>query len=288
MRHPMKWENEEQPTGVFLGGPEAESLDLMRMPAAVRRLDRLSLPGTTPGLADAARTLMAVRAALDGFTVDSSPALFPLSGLDEAAVALLDDALGEGEVGIVVSGASEYQIQESVLPGVWRVKTFALAGGPAGALAGDHIEVADVPGVVRAAALGGTRAQLEIGDPPEGCMNVMPVLAELRARTAAYVQGDRNHVISFTLFPMNETDMAFLKLTLGMGPVQAVSRGYGTCRVTLTGQRHVWSVQYLNAMDTVILDTMEIGDVPVALSAADEDFQDSAERLGEILEAYFQ
>ncbi|WP_211103824.1 hydrogenase expression/formation protein [Skermanella pratensis] len=284
----MKWENEEQPTGVFLGGPEAESLDLMRMPAAVRRLDRLSLPGTAPGLADAARILMAVRAALDGFTVDSPPALFPLSGLDQAAVALLDDALGEGEVGIVVSGASEYQIQESVLPGVWRVKTFDIAGGPAGNLAGDHIEVADVPGVVRAAAQGGTRAHLDIGEPPEGCMNVMPVLAELRARTAAYVKGDRNHVISFTLFPMNETDMAFLKRTLGLGPVQAVSRGYGTCRVTLTGQRHVWSVQYLNAMDTVILDTMEVGDVPVALSAADEDFQDSAERLGEILEAYFQ
>ncbi|QQP91047.1 hydrogenase expression/formation protein [Skermanella sp. TT6] len=284
----MKWENEEQPTGVFLGGAETESLDLMRMPAAVRRLDRLSLPGTAPGLSDAARILSAVRAALDGFTVDSSPALFPLTGLDEAAAALLDDALGEGEVGIVVAGTSEYQIQESVLPGVWRVKTFALADGPAGALAGDHIEVADVPGVVRAAALGGTRARLEIGEPPEGCMNVMPVLAELRARTAAYAQGDRNHVISFTLFPMNETDMAFLKRTLGLGPVQAVSRGYGTCRVTLTGQRHVWSVQYLNAMDTVILDTLEIGDVPVALSAADEDFQDSAERLGEILEAYFQ
>jgi hydrogenase-1 operon protein HyaF len=41
-------------------------------------------------------------------------------------------------------------------------------------------------------------------------------------------------------------------------------------------------------MDTIILDTLEVGDVPVSLCAADEDFQDSAERLGEILEAYFQ
>jgi hydrogenase-1 operon protein HyaF len=87
---------------------------------------------------------------------------------------------------------------------------------------------------------------------------------------------------------MNEVDMAFLKQTLNLGPVQAVSRGYGTCRVTLAGQRHVWSVQYLNAMDIIILDTLEVGDVPVSLCAADEDFQDSAERLGEILEAYFQ
>jgi hydrogenase-1 operon protein HyaF len=40
-------------------------------------------------------------------------------------------------------------------------------------------------------------------------------------------------------------------------------------------------------MDPVILDTLEIGDVPVAVTAANEDFEDSAERLAEILEAYF-
>jgi hydrogenase-1 operon protein HyaF len=142
--------------------------------------------------------------------------------------------------------------------------------------------------VVRAAAARGTLERLEIGPAPAGCMNVMPVLAELRSRTASHQPGDRNHVISFTLLPMNEIDMAFLKGTLGLGPVQAVSRGYGTCRVALTGQRHIWSVQYLNAMDTIILDTLEVGDVPVALIAAEEDFQDSAERLGEILGAYFQ
>jgi hydrogenase-1 operon protein HyaF len=40
-------------------------------------------------------------------------------------------------------------------------------------------------------------------------------------------------------------------------------------------------------MDTPILDTLEIGDVPAAVCAANEDFVDSAERLGEIIEAYF-
>ena len=284
MRHPMKWEDEEQPTGVFLGGASAEAVELFQMPPAVRRVDRLTLPGAAAGLQDVASLLEQVREALCRFAAGTEPVLFPLAHLDEAALALLDDALGEGEVGMIVSGAAEYQIQESVLPGVWRVKTF----GPAGKAISDHLEVAEVPSVVRAATLGATRPGLIIGEPPAGCMNVMPVLAELRARTAAYHPGQPNHVISFTLLPMNEVDMDFLKQTLNLGPVQAVSRGYGTCRVTLTGQRHIWSVQYLNAMDTIILDTLEVGDVPVALRAADEDFQDSAERLGEILEAYFQ
>jgi hydrogenase-1 operon protein HyaF len=81
--------------------------------------------------------------------------------------------------------------------------------------------------------------------------------------------------------------MAFLQQVLGDGPVQLVSRGYGHCKVTATGARNVWSVQFFNAMSTIILDTLEIGDAPAAARAADEDFHDSAERLREIHEAYF-
>ena len=95
-------------------------------------------------------------------------------------------------------------------------------------------------------------------------------------------------MINFSLLPMNEIDMQFLQQTLGDGPVQLVSRGYGACKVTATGARNVWSVQFFNAMDTIILDTLEIGDTPAAACAADEDFHDSAERLREIYEAYFR
>ncbi|MFN5452680.1 hydrogenase expression/formation protein, partial [Bradyrhizobium sp.] len=82
-------------------------------------------------------------------------------------------------------------------------------------------------------------------------------------------------------------DMVFLQQTLGNGPIQLVSRGYGTCRVLATGIRNVWSVQFFNAMDTIILDTLEVGGVPVVALAASEDFEDSAERLQQIIEAYF-
>ena len=85
--------------------------------------------------------------------------------------------------------------------------------------------------------------------------------------------------INFSLLPMAPADMALLQATLGEGPVRLVSRGYGDCRVIATAARNVWSVQYTNAMDAVVLDTLEIVDAPAAVLAADEDFADSSARL---------
>jgi hydrogenase-1 operon protein HyaF len=64
-----------------------------------------------------------------------------------------------------------------------------------------------------------------------------------------------------------------------------LSRGYGNCRVTATGLREVWWVQYFNSDDKLILNTLEVTPVPAAVLAAQEDIEDSAERLGEILAA---
>jgi hydrogenase-1 operon protein HyaF len=64
------------------------------------------------------------------------------------------------------------------------------------------------------------------------------------------------------------------------------SGGYGSSRVFATGLRHVWAVQYVNGMGSVILDTLEVGGVPVSVLAAREDFEDSSERLAEVLEAF--
>jgi hydrogenase-1 operon protein HyaF len=151
----------------------------------------------------------------------------------------------------------------------------------------DYLEVGAVPEAARRGALLTAPALLP-GPAPDGAMNVMPLLAEIADRMMRWRQGDDAHVINFSLLPMTSEDMAFLQATLGRGPVSFASRGYGACRVVATGARHVWSVQYLNAMDTIILDTLEIVDVPSSVLAADEDFQDSAVRLREIEEAYFR
>ena len=114
------------------------------------------------------------------------------------------------------------------------------------------------------------------------------MLAEIREHLLTHKPGDPAHVINFSLVPMTPTDMAFLQATLGEGPVRLVSRGYGYCRVVSTAARNVWSVQFTNASDAVVLDTLEIVEIPAAVLAADEDFQDSAERLADIENAYFR
>lgn len=234
------------------------------------------LAGTLTQLADA----LAVQ------RVDAPTTLLSIDHLSETERSLLDDILGEGEVSGIVALPDRRvaQVQESVLAGLWRVRIEGDADGPAR----DYLEIGSVPAIVSRAAQDFPAPDIEINAPPAGAMNVQPVLAEIRERMAAHQIGQPSHVINFTLLPMNEADMDHLATTLGNGAIQLWSRGYGSCRVLATGARYVWSVQFLNAMDAPILDTIEIGDVPAAVHAADEDFQDSAERLGEIIEAYFR
>lgn len=223
--------------------------------------------------------------ALDTQKANEVGRIFDLEHLGREERALIGEVLGEGEVAATVAlpDGVVAQVQESIFPGLWRVR-FTDASDR---LVADYAEVASIPVAVRRAA-GMTLADIEIGTPPEGAMNVMPVLAEIRDRMASYRPGEANHTIAFSLFPMTPDDIEFLQTTLGAGPVRIVSRGYGTCRIQATAVHNVWGVQFFNSMDTILLDTLEIGDVPVVACAAEEDFRDSAERLREIEEAYFK
>ena len=218
-------------------------------------------------------------------TADARGRLFDVTDFGADDLKVLGEVLGEGEVAGVAALAHGVtaQIQESVMAGLWRVRFTDALGQPLA----DYVEVGALPEAVREACrVGGT--DIAIGAPPPDAMNVMPVLAEIREHLLTHKPGDPAHVINFSLFPMTPTDMAFLQATLGEGPVRLVSRGYGYCRVVSTAARNVWSVQFTNTMDTVLLDTLEICDAPAVVLAADEDFRDSSIRLGEIEEAYFK
>lgn len=249
----------------FLATASAEAM-IARCPAVA---------GLLPRIADA----------LDVQRADARGTLFDLAGLASEEIALMGEVLGEGEVAATVAlpDGVVAQIQESVLAGLWRVRFTDAAGS----LVADYVEVAAIPEAVRRAAAM-MPADLVLGDPPAGAMNVMPVLAEIRDRVRARRPDTPAHVLSLSLLPMSPEDLSFLEATLGVGPVTIVSRGYGTCRIHATGLRDVWAVQFFNAMDTILLDTVEVGPVPVVACAAEEDFRDSAERLREIEEAYFR
>lgn len=214
---------------------------------------------------------------------DARTRLFGLGDLNDLERKLIADVIGEGEVAGVVTlpDGSLVQVQEAMLAGLWRVriKTDSLH---------EYLEVGAIPEIIKRAAADLTAADIEIGQPPAGAMNVLPVLAEIREHALAWRPGSRSQIINFTLLPMSPVDMSFLHATMRSGPIQLVSQGYGTCRVLATGIRNVWSVQFFNATDTMILDTLEVGGVPAVAVAADEDFEDSAEWLTEIIEAYFK
>jgi hydrogenase-1 operon protein HyaF len=91
-------------------------------------------------------------------------------------------------------------------------------------------------------------------------------------------------VLNLTLFPLTPDDHRVLERALPVGPVAMISRGFGNCHITSTSARSVWRVQYFNSMQTLILNTIEIVDVPEVALAAVEDLVDSRERLAELIE----
>jgi len=121
-------------------------------------------------------------------------------------------------------------------------------------------------------------------DVPDGAMNSPALLAEIGSQMAARGVGDSAHVINLTLFPMTPEDHVVIEQALPVGPVAMISRGFGNCHVTSTGLADVWRVQYFNNMNTLILNTIEIVDVPEVALAAAEDLEDSRERLSELVD----
>lgn len=233
----------------------------------------------------AAKMLPDVADALDAQKEDEAGRLFDLTDFSADEILLLEGVLGEGEVAGVVAlpDGVTAQIRESTMAGLWRVR---FTDGREKLFA-DYLEVSRLPEIAKRAALVNTQP-LVYGAPPFGAMNVMPLLKEIESRAEAHQPGQPTHVITFTLLPMSPEDMDFLQLCLGVGAVRLMSTGYGSCRVQSTATKNVWSVQFFNSMDQIILDTLEIGDAPAAACAAEEDFRDSAQRLREIDEAYFR
>jgi hydrogenase-1 operon protein HyaF len=203
-----------------------------------------------------------------------------LSAVSPKALEITNQMLGEGEVSIRIGGAHAVRIQESVFTGLWRV--CALDGD--GRLAGDRLEAAALPRVVVDAARAAAQPRLAPIAIPPGAMNSPAVINEIAAQMHARRPGCRAHVVNLTLFPLTPDDHAVLDAVLPVGPVALISRGFGNCRITSTSARDVWRVQYFNSMNTLILNTIEVVEVPEVALAAAEDLVDSRVRLAELVD----
>lgn len=261
---------------------DGAELDYLTMPEemATYRMPQLSANLTSPALAAAKAVADQLLHDLQHFPQTGGP--IDLIGLDDANRRFIDELLGEGEVSAV--GGDGWRIQESVLAGVWRVQR---QDGQNRLLA-DALEVGVMPRALTDNAFAGAANRIDtaIRDLPEGVMNALPLLAELNAKIAEYRPGVEPHVINLSLLPQTEQDLALLEQRLGRGPTTILSRGYGNCRIGATATRNVWWVQYFNSQDTLILNTLEVSDIPSVACASAEDIADSAQRLQEIVAVY--
>ncbi|WP_249779427.1 hydrogenase expression/formation protein [Bradyrhizobium sediminis] len=259
---------------------DGAELAYMEMPKAMRTyaMPAVPEPDEVENIDSALALLAEVRDAL----AEGKSASFDLGGLDRQNRAFVDQVLGDGEVSIVAG--STIQAQESVLAGVWRVHELDQAGR----LQRDTIEVGGFPRCVLPSAQDAAAPALASHDGPLPAMvyNAPALVTEMTDKLAAWRPGVDAHVINLSLLPLSDEDVSYLDARLGPGSVTILSRGYGNCRISSTATRNAWYVRYFNSREAVILNTIEITEIPSVACAAPEDLEDSAQRLGEILDVY--
>jgi hydrogenase-1 operon protein HyaF len=222
--------------------------------------------------------------ALAEYRIGGGARIADISSLDAENRDLVNQILGEGEVSLKYNeGHLQVRMQESVLAGIWRTFYFDHEGH----ITRDLIEVCDVPVLARRAPDAAKASGLARTSAPEGVMNALPLLSELQDHVAGWRAGSLARVINLTLLPLSEGDILFLGETLGTGPVETLSRGYGDCKITSTAFPGIWWVRYTNSMGTLILNTLETTDIPAVACAAQEDLDDSRRRFRELLEPYW-
>jgi hydrogenase-1 operon protein HyaF len=263
--------------------PDEVDLAVLAMPQGMNTFEMPRVPERAdPAVLAAVRELLAgLLRQLDAWdpTGADAPPVIDLAGVPPAVLAVANELLGEGEVSVKVAGEPELRIQESVFAGLWRCCAFDAQG----VLRHDWVEAGTVPRAVLQAAVAGAEAAPADLPLPAGAMNSPALVAELKASLADVVPGRCAKQINLTLLPMSPDDHALLEQLLPVGPVAIMSRGFGNCRVTSTRVRNVWRVQYFNSMQTLILNTIEVVDVPEVAIASADDLADSRERLAELV-----
>jgi hydrogenase-1 operon protein HyaF len=265
---------------------EEVELDYLVMPQGMQTYAMPVLPEADQLalLTAAHQALRAILAATAEAASGGAPAPVSLLALDPANLALVNQVLGEGEVSarVEIDGGDSIRVQEAIFAGVWRTVT-----SRDGRVSADQVDVGAVPPVLVSAAREGARggAALRLPEPPPaGVMNAPSLVAELNQYLEAWRPGSAAQVINLSLLPLSPEDVGLLEQQLMGGCVLILSRGYGNCRILSTLVPNCWRVVYYNSSDTILLNTVEVTDIPEVACAAREDLLDSCDRLGEVLD----
>ena len=267
--------------------PEPEdAVEFMPMPREMATFEMPRLPEPGPGndVAGARDVLQAFLPHVDAWLENGGePPALDLVGLPPDSLRVLNEALGEGEVAAIVDASHadhEIRVQETVFSGVWREQHF----DPSGALLHDYLLAAPIPPVVGAVAREHAATALRALELPVGAMNVPALVNELQDAMDRSGPATPAHVLNLTLLPLSPEDTAHIDRVLDGGSVVILSRGFGNCRISSTAARNVWRVQYFNNMQTLILNTIEVVEMPEVAIAAREDLVETRSRLADLLQ----
>ncbi len=272
------------PISVVAMGPGSqgeETLDYLPMPKGMETFSQPRLPDNVPPeVVNRAAELLGAyvdQAEQAGF---AGGATLNLRDLDATLRDVINQSLGFGEVSAFTTAPEHWRVQETAFSGIWRVLKVA----DDGAMVVDRLETGAIPAALTDTMQQTAQADLPPPAYPAGCMNAQALVEEIRMQAAGRTAGAAAHIINLTLLPVSDADLDTLYGWLGHREVSILSRGYGNCRITSTRLQNVWWVQYFNSMDALILNSIEIVDMPEVALAADEDFVDSIERLREYLD----
>lgn len=233
-------------------------------------LDSEAAPEVYRAALDVLRHVLAGLETLQGDAVTTFR--MSMRGLDSAVLKEVNEMLGQGEVSVL---ADRLTAQETMFTGIWRIRSEGI----------DELEAGPFPTALRQVAAARQMPADAVDAPPANLMNAPALLAEVRDASARCRPGDEAHVINLSLLPVTPEDTDYLDVQLGRGGVSVLSRGFGNCRITAAAYPNVWWVQYFNSMEKLILNSVEVVDVPAVALAAAEDFADSRERLAEWIES---
>jgi len=262
---------------------EGEGLQVLDIPmtAEAFRMPLVASGGDASQRAEAAGVIERFVDLLRGYrTGDSVYPRVDVVSLEPLALQVLNQCLGEGEVSAIVAGSQRVEIQETVFAGAWRVRHF----GDDGRLLNDFLEGCGMPDAVVAGARSQASPELAPAQAPAGTMNSPILVKEIAEQSLLWRDGAAAHVVNLTLLPLTPEDHEHLNQVFTKGAVTILSRGFGKCRISSTALRNVWWVQYFNTMDTLILNTIEVVDVPEVACAHQDDIDDTVARLVELAE----
>ncbi|MCX7155114.1 MAG: hydrogenase expression/formation protein [Rhodocyclales bacterium] len=203
----------------------------------------------------------------------SQPLRFSLLPLEPAVRDEINELLGVGEVS--VQTGIDLRAQETAFTGIWRIRGDGV----------DDVEAGAFPSALRDLALARVFPSAAPAEPPLDLMNAPALYHEIRTLSAQWTAGRAAHVINLSLLPATPDDLAWLDEQLGRISFSILSRGFGNCRITATALPYVWWVQYFNNMEKLILNSVEIIDVPAVALAAVEDYEETTTRLAEWIES---